>query len=202
MAKLRMFQKMKESNHLAYYFIFFLAVFIFPVWVSGQQKYDSLNIRYYVKKEQTSGALFHVNKEREELLTDNSKQYEEISTGAVKFQFSSRFWNYLDFKQEQLKFNIELAPLWGSGNWIDSTYIENSVADYKIAGIRANGFLAYTSRFYYNDKEFTLVQVNAQGRYDLFRKHSEGISIDSNERLRVLPMCEAYSVSILPATER
>ena len=55
------------------------------------------------------------------------------------------------------------------------------MADYKIAGIRANGFLAYTSRFYYNDKEFTLVQVNAQGRYDLFRKHSKGISIDSNE---------------------
>ncbi len=175
-----MFQKMKDSNHSIYFIILLLSMVIQPGWVTGQQKFDTLNIRLYDKKELTFGALYRADKERDELLTDNSKNYEKISTGAIKFQFRNRYWTFLDFKQEQLDFDFEVGPLWGSGNWIDSSFVEKRMADHTIIGFRANGYVDYTNRFYYNDKSFTLVQVDANARYDLFRKHSEGTLIDSS----------------------
>ena len=171
---------MKESIQRTSFVILCLLATILPVCVAGQQNLDSAGIRLYEKKEITWGVLYRAHKEREELFTANSKQYEQISMGEVKFRLSSRHWNFLDFKQEELELNLDAGPLWGNGNWIDSTYNNNNVADHSIVGLRFNVALNYANRFYYSDKSYTLIQLNANARYDLFRKHSEGNSIDSN----------------------
>lgn len=175
-----MFLQMKESINKTYFIVLFLLAIILPGWVVGQQNFDTLNTRFYVKKEITWGIFYQANKEREELLTDVSKQNEEILIREIKFQFRNRYWTFLDFKQEQLELNLEAGPIWGSGNWVDSTYIDNRTADHSIIGLRTNGSISYVNRFYYGDKSFTLVHISAAVRYDLFRKHSEGTSIDSN----------------------
>ena len=175
-----MFLQMNESVNKTYLIVIFLLTVIMPGWVAGQQSFDTLNTRFYVKKELTLGALYRAGKEREELFTNVSKQYEEISTGEIKFQFRNRYWTFLDFKQEQLELNFEAGSLWGNGNWVDSSYIDNRAAGHSIIGFRANGSISYANRFYYDDKSFTLVRISAAARYDLFHKHSEGTLIDSN----------------------
>ncbi len=170
---------MKEFNRRSFNVILFLLTIIGSV--KAQQNFDTTGVRFYEKKEITWGTLYHANKEREELLTDISKQYEEVSTGEIKFQFRNRYWSFLDLKQEQMELNVEAGPLWGNGNWVDSSYIYNRVADHSILGFRVNGSISYNNRFYYVDKSYTLVQISAYAKYDFFRKHSEGMSIDSND---------------------
>ncbi len=148
--------------------------------VFAQQNFDNSDIHFYQKKELNWGALFYGNNEREELRTDESREYEEIITATAKFLFKNQIWNYLDYKQEQFIFNFEAGPLWGYGNWIDSSHVKNAIADHNVFGFRTNGFVEYTNRFYYSNKSFTLVQVNARARYDIYRQHSTGLSTDSS----------------------
>ncbi len=170
---------MKISVRSCYFIILFVMAVNYHV--AAQQYYDTTGIHFYEKREITWGALYHASEDREELFTDISKQIEDISTGEVKFQFNTHHWTFLDFKQEQLELNIEVGPLWGSGNWVDSSFVDNSTANHTIAGFRANGSVSYNNRFYYSDKSYTLVRIDANVRYDLFRKHSKGTSIDSND---------------------
>lgn len=149
-------------------------------WALGQENIDLSDIRFYEKKEMNWGAKFQFNKEREEMLTDISKQYEELSTSELKLTFQNRYWTFLDYKQEQLEFDFEAGPMYGDGLWNDSNYIANYVADQSILGIRFNGAISYVNRFYYSEKSYTLVQIDAKMRYDLLQRNSEGSVIDSN----------------------
>jgi len=147
--------------------------------VTAQIDFNNYETFFYTKKELNLGAVYYSDNEREELRTDESRQYEKLSTGTAKFQFKNQFWNYLNYKQEQIVFNFEAGPLWGSGNWIDSSSVENEVADHKILGLRTNAFVGYLSRFYYTNRNFTLVQLNANANYDLYQQHSEGTATTS-----------------------
>jgi hypothetical protein len=99
---------------------------------------------------------------------------------------NNRYWNFQEFRQERLEFNLEAGPLWGNGNWIDSSAVANIEADHKIFGLRTNASANYTSRFYYNKKNYTLVQINGWARYDLYRQNSTGISTDSDNVVTIL----------------
>jgi hypothetical protein len=77
--------------------------------------------------------------------------------------------------------NIQAGPLWGEGSWIDSSMVANTEASHKISGLRTFASAAYSSRFYYNQKNYTIVQVNGWGRYDLVNQKSTGFSTDSNQ---------------------
>ncbi len=178
---LRMFQNMMKTIHYTPLLVFLLLVIILPSNVIGQGNFDRSGIRFYEKRERNIGTQFHFNKEREEMLTDESKQYEELSAGELKLTFENRYWTFLDFKQEQLDFDIEVGPILGNGTWNDSNYVANSVADQSIFGLRFNGAVNYLNRFYYNDKSYTLVQINAKGRFDLYHRNSEGFVTDSND---------------------
>jgi hypothetical protein len=85
-----------------------------------------------------------------------------------------------------LEFNLEAGPLWGNGNWIDSSTVANTVADHKIFGLRTNASANYASRFYYNKRNYTLVQINGWARYDLYRQNSTGISTDSDNVVTIV----------------
>jgi hypothetical protein len=140
---------------------------------------NSGNFEFH-KREFNWGLRYKTDNEREETRTDFTRDYEELKTGEVKLQLNNRLWNYLDDKQEQVEFNIETGPLWGNGNWIDSSSVENVEADHKISGLRTNASASYNSRFYYNKKNYTLVQINGWARYDIYSQNSSGISTDSD----------------------
>ena len=161
--------------------------------VVAQIDFNNYETFFYKKKELNLGAVYYTHNEREELRTDAWREYEKISTGAAKFQIKNQFWNYLNYKQEQIVFNFEAGPLWGNGNWVDSSAVGNAVADHKILGFRTNAYAGFLSRFYYTNKSFTLVQLNANVNYDLYQQHSKGTSTDSNNV--VTPVDEKTGVS-------
>jgi len=138
------------------------------------------DVLFYEKKELNSGFLFNGNNEREELRTDISKAYEEISSGSAAFQFKNSYWNFLDYKQDFLEFNFEVGPFYGYGNWMDSSFVEDIEADQNQFGMRANISADYSSRYYYNAKNYTIVEVSGWARYQLYKQTSEGSSIDSS----------------------
>ncbi len=166
----------------------FQTIFLFILFVSFlgvesafcQNGFDSSYNFNYRKRELNLGVILSENREREELKTDDSREYDELTTGAAKFMLSNRYWNFLDYKQEQIVFDFEAGPLMGNGNWIDSTAAENAIADQKIFGFRTQGYVDYISRYYYSEKSFTLVQVDAKAKYDYFLRNSEGEVTDSN----------------------
>jgi hypothetical protein len=165
---------MKNFNIERYIFALFLLFFSFAV---SAQDIGNLS---YKKKELNSGVRFGANNEREELRTDESRSYEELTTGVATFQFENRFLRFADYIQEELNFNFEVGPLGGFGNWVDSTFVENRSADHKLFGIRTSAAVDYWNRFYYNQKNYTLIQITGWGRYDWFKQNSTGTSIDSN----------------------
>jgi len=171
---------MRETGQYTYFFFIFLIITIIPDTVFSQQNFDKTGIRFYEKRELNWGAQFQLNKDREELITDVSKNYEELSFGEVNFQFNNRRWTFLDFKQEQLVIDFEVGPILGNGNWSDSNYVASRTADQTIFGLRLYGSVDYINRYYYSNKSFTLVQINAFARYDIYSRNSEGTAIDSN----------------------
>ncbi|NOR74941.1 MAG: hypothetical protein GQ525_07260 [Draconibacterium sp.] len=168
---------MSKSNILQYFFVWILL--FLSIVVTAQVENKSSENMLYKKKELNSGFRLGWNSEREELLTDETKYYDETKTGEANFQFSNRYWKFLDYMQERLEFNFEIGSFGGYGNWIDSSSVENINADYNLFGIRSRMSIDYTNRYYYNQKYYTLVEVSGWARYDWFNQKSEGTSVDS-----------------------
>ena len=147
--------------------------------VVAQTDKNSSDVFFYEKKELNTGFLLYANNEREELRTDNSRLYNDITLGSAAFQFKNSYWNFLDFKQDFLEFNFEIGPFYGGGNWIDSSSIENIIADQTQFGVRTNFSAHYATRFYYNKKNYTLVEVRGWARYDWFKHNLTGTTTDS-----------------------
>ena len=177
-----MVQKMKRDTVFSFVFILIASSNI----GFAQYNFKNAEIFQYQKNEINWGLHYVANTEMEETRTEYWREYEEQFTGAAKFQFNNRYWYFQEFRQERLEFNLEAGPLWGNGNWIDSSEVANTVADHKIFGLRTNASANYTSRFYYNKKNYTLVQINGWARYDLYRQNSTGISTDSDNVVTIV----------------
>jgi len=163
--------------------IILVAFFLFTCVNGSQAQYNFKNSEpfQYLKKEINWGLQFKTGNEREETRTDLWREYEELASRNATFRFESRLWNFLDYKQERVDFTLETGPLWGKGNWIDSSAVANVEADHNISGLRTAAQARYASRFYYNKKNYTLVQINGWARYDFYNQHSKGISTDSDK---------------------
>lgn len=172
---------MKRNN---LHTIFSITVMLLLLVVNvGFAQYNFKNSELYdfQKQEFNLGLHFNTDNEREETRTEIWREYEELKTKAVKFQLNNRFWNFQEYKQEHVDFIFEVGPLWGNGIWIDSSSAVNTEADQKIFGLRTNASASYSSRFYYNNKSYTIVQINGWGRYDFYNQNSTGTSTDSNQ---------------------
>lgn len=156
-----------------------LFVFCFALSVNAQKNTINNNVVSYKKKELTSGAVFDVNREQEQLLTDDTKYEEYRNVFNGKYRFESRFWNLLDHKQEQILTSFEIGAFGGFGDWEDSSYVQQTIADQSFYGIRTTGKAGYVNRFYYDPKTYTLVDIGGWGEYDIYKQNSEGTSIDS-----------------------
>lgn len=148
--------------------------------VAAQDQTKLSNIFFYKKQEQNLGIKYYSKEMREELISPDSRSFEELSQSSATFQFTNRIWNYLDYKQEKFEFNAEIGPVWGSGNFIDSSFYEYIVADENIAGITAQAEVCYVNRYYWDRKNYTIVDVSAWGRYNWYSQNSKGVIQDSN----------------------
>jgi hypothetical protein len=169
--------KRNTSYSVLLYIVFILVISTGSSF--AQYSFKNSEIFQFQKQEINWGLNYYAGSEREETRTEFWREYEELTTGAVKLQVNNRLWNFLENKQEQFEFNLEAGPLWGNGNWIDSSAVANIEADHKIFGLRTNASANYVSRYYYNSKNYTLVQINGWARYDLYNQNSTGISTDS-----------------------
>jgi hypothetical protein len=161
-------------------FLVFIVLFSSDYFVSAQEKNDYSDVLFYKKKELNNGILIYGNNERDQLRTDLSKTYEETLFGSAAYQFKSSFWNFLDYKQDFLEFTFDAGPFYGSGDLTDSSYIQNLEAEHSQFGIRTNVSAYYASRYYYNPKNYTIVEVNGRARFDWFKQNTQGTAIDSN----------------------
>jgi hypothetical protein len=176
-----MLQKMKKDTF--YKTVFFVVFVLFSNINSsfGQYNFKNSDPFLYNKSEINWGFQFKTGNEREETRTDLWRKSEKLDTRNVTFRFENRFWNFDEYKQERFNFSAEAGPFWGNGNWIDSSATANTNADETVAGLRTAAEAGYALRYYYNRKNYTLIQINGWARYDIYRQNSTGISIDSND---------------------
>jgi len=164
-------------------YIFFLVVVVqicTTYIVFAQDKNDYSDVLFYNKKELNNGILFYGNNEREQLRTDVSKTYEETLFGTGAYQFKNSYWNYLDYKQDLLEFTFNVGPFYGAGDFADSSYIQDLEAEHSQFGLRSNVSAFYASRYYYNPKNYTIVEVNGRARFDWYKQNTQGTAVDSN----------------------
>ncbi|MFW6277450.1 MAG: hypothetical protein ACOC1J_02175 [Prolixibacteraceae bacterium] len=143
------------------------------------QNKDTVDNMMFLKKENISGIVFSAQPERDALLTDFSVEREELFTGAAKYRLGTRSWQMTGFRQEVYNLFFETGIFGGAGNLLDSTKVGEIKADHKVIGLRANATADYSSRFYYDTRNYSLVEVNAWGRYGVYRQTSEGTVTDS-----------------------
>ena len=175
-----MFQKMIKRKIFRFLQVVLAFLFFSIQFISAQQKNDYSDVLFYEKKELNNGLLFYGNNERDQLKTDESKFYEETMFGSAAYQFKNSYWNFLDYKQDLLEFTFAVGPFYGKGDLLDSSFIQNIEADHSQFGLRTNASAFYSSRFYYNPKNYTIVEVNGKARFDWFKQNTEGTAIDSN----------------------
>lgn len=146
----------------------------------GTQKPDTSKVYFFIKKELNTGVYLNGANEREEIRTDETLQNEERFTGTPGFQFQNRIWNFLSYKQEFIDLTFDVGPFFGLGNWTDSTALQLIDGDQTTVGLRAKLGIDYSSRFYYDDRNYTIVNLNAWVRDDFFHQKFNGAVRDSN----------------------
>lgn len=171
---------MKKNTNLRLFFLFVLMWFGFSGFTSAKNfQNDSTALFPFLKKELNAGFSYKLQQEREQELTDNSNFLEELTTNSLLFQWSNRNWRYLVFRQESWNYTFEAGPFIGNGTLIDSARTEFTDANHDIIGLRTRAAANYASRFYYDFKNYTIVKVNAWGRFDYYRQNADGTITDS-----------------------
>ena len=160
-----------------------LIVFICFFSVSGktQNISSTSDIFYYKKNERNLGFRLLSNETRNEIRTDKTVDFEELTNTSTTFLIERNMWNFLDYKQEQFYFNFEFGPALGWGNFVDSSFVEDITADHKITGITTKANIGYTNRYYWDRRNYTIMDVSAWGHYNYYKQSSEGTRIDSNQ---------------------
>ncbi len=162
-------------------FIVFTLFLIFSSFsLYGQILFENPESMTFIKKEFNAGLRFSMTPEREELYTEETLFSVEQNIGAAAIELVSKNIVYLPARQEQWSFQFIAGPYLGKGNLADSSATENMDADLSPSGVRGRLQGAYSSRFYWDSRNYTIVNVNAWGQYDIFRRHAEGTIIDSN----------------------
>jgi hypothetical protein len=140
---------------------------------------DSLSYFNYFKKELNTGITYSLQKEREQIQTDVTNDFEDLTQNYLRFRWANRNWNFALFKQEEWEYNFEVGPFYGNGTLLDRSAIQVIDAEQKVAGVQAKAAARYSSRFYYDQKNYTIVKLNAWGSYGLLRSDATGTLTDS-----------------------
>ena len=170
----------KMRNYLPFGLVVTTVFLQFVLKTQAQLNSDSAAVYYFIKKELNSGFVFSFDAEREEFRTEKSRNFERLKKGAATYAWENRNWTYFPHRQESWNLLFGAGPFLGQGEMTNSTDAQVIDATQKLAGLSGNVQANYTSRFYFDRKNYTLVSVNAWGRYGLFRRNAEGFQTDSN----------------------
>ncbi|HKL33871.1 MAG TPA: hypothetical protein VJ919_15125, partial [Tangfeifania sp.] len=170
---------MKKNTDFRLLFLVVLLFFGVSGYSTENFNNDSTVLFPFLKKELNTGFIYQLQQEREQELTDNSNYLEELTTNSLLFKWSNRNWKYLVFRQESWDYTFEAGPFLGSGTLVDSTETEYIDASQDVIGLRTRAAARYSSRFYYDFKNYTIVKVNAWGRFDFYRQNADGMRTDS-----------------------
>jgi hypothetical protein len=168
-----------NSNQLST-IIFFIAVFVIPATAWSQLHKVQTDKLEFSRKEINMGLNYSGGNERESWRTDDSKYYEKMFANTADFFLENRIWDYTETRQHEFHGSLKAGPLWGQGNWNDSTYIEEIDAEHKLKGLRAAVSADYSLRYYYNNRNYTLLKINGWAQYDWYSQSSVGTITDSN----------------------
>ena len=140
---------------------------------------DSLLQQDFIKTELNSGFLFFRNNNREALITDRSEHSFERADYNADYFYGFNSWAYK--KETQAEFSIlsGVGFLSGKGTSMRTDNLNNIKLDDKIFGLNLFMDFNYASRFYFDEKNFTIVEAKGFGRVEKIRKHSEGFNIPS-----------------------
>ena len=150
-----------------------------PVIAVDIRQNDTTAIDFH-KTELNTGFIFSIFPEREELITNRSRDYQESVTGTLNFRVKRKEWTYLPYLQEYWDCSFEAGLFGADGNFIDSSASEVIRADHRFFGINGKASGSYSGRYYYDRRNFTLVSLNIWSQYDLYKKDASGTKIDSN----------------------
>jgi hypothetical protein len=172
--------KIKMQNLHIYKILLPVAMmfFISGSALNAQNFTDTTGLLYYLKKEFNTGIVFSVKPEREELRTDNSRNFEKLVRSDLSFSWANQNWYYLPFRQEQWNFSVEAGPFFGKGELIDSAS-QIIDASHRLMGLKGSANAGYLRRFYFDHKNYTLVSLKGWGRYEFYRQSAEGLVTDS-----------------------
>src|SRR5690606_29755287 len=132
--------------------IFSIFLFILPVSGQGQAFFNAPEDFTFMKRELNAGVHFFVAPEREELLTEETlfKFEQTIATGGI--YIDSKNFVFLPFRQDKWSYRIEAGPIFGKGDFADSSAIKYIDAETSPAGIRLNGEIDFSTRYYWDDR--------------------------------------------------
>ncbi len=158
---------------------YFLLILVISYTATAQEITNNQQNQIYIKQEINTGLLFKFSAEEEELLTDESFFRMKQNISSLNIMLESRNMLFLPSRQEQWGANLLIGPFLGNGEIADSSGIGFIDTNSTPAGFRGEAGLNYTSRFYWNNNTYTLLDVSGWGRYDLYKNNAEGTFIDS-----------------------
>lgn len=160
--------------------VFLISMLIAPISGWAQLHKIQTDKLEFKRHEINWGLNYSAKNERESWKTDDAKYYEEMSSNSVNLLLENKFWDFSEDRQRQFFVSAKAGPLWGKGNWNDSSYIEEIDAEHRLNGMRAAISADYSLRYYYSNRNYTLLHVYATAQYDWYSQTSEGTVIDSN----------------------
>ena len=165
--------------------LFFIEMVLIPVSGFSQLHKIQAGKLEFSRHEINWGLNYSGQHERDSWRTDDTKYYEKMFANTTDFFLENRFWDYTENLQQEFLGSVKAGPLWGQGNWNDSSFIEEIDAGHKLKGLRAAISADYSLRYYYNNRNFTLLKINGWAQYDWYSQTSEGTIIDSNRVISV-----------------
>lgn len=171
-------KKMKRRQFITITFL--ISIFTVPISGWGQLHKVETDKLEFIRSEINWGLNYSGLNERDSWRTDEAKYDEKMYSNSANFLLENRIWDFSENLQHEFYGSVKAGPLWGKGTWNDSSYIEEIDAEHKLKGLRAAVSADYSLRYYYNNRNYTLLKINGWVQYDLYNQSSEGTVTDSN----------------------
>ncbi|HZH72803.1 MAG TPA: hypothetical protein VFD91_09955 [Mariniphaga sp.] len=140
-----------------------MLILVISYTATAQEITNNQQNQIYIKQEINTGLLFKFSAEEEELLTDESFFRMKQNISSLNIMLESRNMLFLPSRQEQWGANLLIGPFLGNGEIADSSGIGFIDTNSTPAGFRGEAGLNYTSRFYWNNNTYTLLDVSGWG---------------------------------------
>ena len=170
---------MIQFNIYRFFFAVVAVILVFSARVSAQFNNDSIMFLNFVKKEFNTGIVAGYESGREEFRSESELFQEELENGSVSIFIERKNLFFLPFMQQLTEFRLLIGPVAGKGNIFEESATGNIVADRELAGIQGLLQGSSTNRFYFDTKNYTLVHLDAWGKYSYNSRTDQGTVTDT-----------------------